>query len=283
MTAYEQPSAYCGRLLLNIQKWISGSEPQKERTMFEQLSAMIPRRRSVRSYLPEPVDEAMLAEVRAFMEALTPLIPGERPVARIIPTVQASFLQKWKNPQFLAFYCVEGEDALINVGFMYQQLDLYLQSLGLGTCWVGLGWPDDKLVPPPEGMKLAVMMAFGYPDGVALRNAADFKRNAAENIADVPDERLEPARLAPSATNSQPWHFVHDGEVLHVYREELGLIKKRTHGRMNLIDMGIMLAHLHVTNPQTFRFFRTEGVPAPQGRLYVGSVQFTPVKTGAEL
>lgn len=240
--------------------------------MLEQLRAMIPQRRSVRSYLPDPVGEDTLAGIRALIAGLTPLLPGEPPVARIIPTEQASFVQKWRNPQFLAFYAVEGEDALINVGFMYQQLDLYLQSLGLGTCWVGLGWPDDKLVPPPEGMKLAVMMAFGYPDGVALRNAADFKRNAAENIADVPDERLEPARLAPSATNSQPWHFVHDGEVLHVYREELGLIKKRTHGRMNLIDMGIALAHLYVSSPETFRFFRAGRPPEKAGFLYVGSV-----------
>lgn len=240
--------------------------------MLEQLRAMIPQRRSVRSYLPDPVGEDTLAEIRALIAGLTPLLPGEPPVAHIIPTEQASFVQKWRNPQFLAFYAVEGEDALINVGFMYQQLDLYLQSLGLGTCWVGLGWPDDKLVPPPEGMKLAVMMAFGYPDGVALRNAADFKRNAAENIADVPDERLEPARLAPSATNSQPWHFVHDGEVLHVYREELGLIKKRTHGRMNLIDMGIALAHLYVSSPETFRFFRAGRPPEKTGFLYVGSV-----------
>lgn len=241
--------------------------------MFEQLSAMIPKRRSVRSYLPDPVSEEMLADIHAFMEKLTPLIPGAETAARIIPTAQASFLQKWRNPQFFAFYAAEGEDALINVGFMYQQLDLYLQSLGLGTCWVGLGWPDEKLHTPPEGMKLAVMMAFGHPDGVPLRTGADFKRNAPEAIADTPDERLTPARLAPSATNSQPWHFVHDGDVLHVYREELGLIKKRTLGRMNLIDMGITLAHLYVTNPENFHFFRTENAPMQQGRLYVGSVR----------
>ena len=240
--------------------------------MFEQLSAMIPRRRSVRSYRPEPVSEVQLAQIRQFMAKLTPLIPGAETAARIIPTAQASFLQKWQNPQYLVFYAAEGEDALINVGFMYQQLDLYLQSQGLGACWVGLGWPDEKLHTPPEGMKLAVMMAFGHPADVPLRTEADFKRNTPKEIADTPDDRLTPARLAPSATNSQPWYFVHDGDVLHVYREELSLLKKRTHGRMNLIDMGIMLAHLYVTNPESFRFFRAEAAPAVRGRVYVGSV-----------
>lgn len=240
----------------------------------EQLCAMISKRRSVRSYRPDPVDEAVLADIWAFIEGLTPLVPDARTAVRIIPAAQASFLQKWQNPQFFAFYAEDNEDALMNVGFMYQQLDLYLQSRGLGTCWVGLGWPDEKLAPPPEGMKLAVMMAFGHPDGVPLRtDAAVFKRNQLAEIADLPDERLEPARLAPSATNSQPWYFVHDGDLLHVYREKLTLLKKRTHGRMNLIDMGIMLAHLHVANPAAFAFFRAEEYPETEGRLYVGSVK----------
>lgn len=241
--------------------------------MMEQLKAMIPQRRSVRSYTAESVNEVTLAAIRAFMDGLTPLIPGAATRALIIRTEQASFFQKWRNPQYFAFYAAEGDDALINVGFMYQQLDLYLQSLGLGTCWVGLGHPDEKEVPTPEGMRLAVMMAFGHPDEVPLRTPADFKRRSPEEIADQPDERLEAARLAPSATNSQPWLFSHEGAVLHVFREELGLIKKRTHGRMNPIDMGIMLAHLYVENPETFRFFRAEAAPAKEGYIYVGSVE----------
>lgn len=236
------------------------------------LKEMIFKRRSVRSYLPKAVEEPLLAEIRAFMADLKPLIPGAETAARIIRTEQASFLQKWQNPQYLVFYAAEGDDALINVGFMYQQLDLFLQSRGLGSCWVGLGWPDEKQLPPPEGTKLAVMMAFGWPDNVPLRTEGDFKRKAAPEIADVPDVRLKPLQFAPSATNSQPWFVLHDGETLHLFRERLNLLKKRTLGRMNLIDMGIGLAHLSVANPDSFRFFRPETPPEKDGFLYVGSV-----------
>ena len=227
----------------------------------------------MRSYKAEAVDEAMLAEIRAFLNGLSPLFPEAAPEARIIPTAEAAFLQKWRNPQFFAFYAPQTEEGLMNVGFMYQQLDLYLQSRGLGTCWVGLGTPVDTIHKPPEGMKLAVMMAFGYPDDVPERSAeADFKRRKPAEIADRADEALEPARLAPSATNSQPWAFLHEDGTLHVYREKLSLIKARTHGRMNLIDMGIMLAHLYVANPESFRFFRAEEPPQQEGLLYIGSV-----------
>lgn len=241
--------------------------------MLEKLRDMIPKRRSVRSYLSAPVEEAMLADIRTFMEGLKPLIPGAEPEARIIPTAEAAFLQKWRNPQFFAFYAPATEEGLLNVGFMYQQLDLYLQSRGLGSCWVGLGTPVDTIHRPPEGMKLAVMMAFGHPDNVQERKAAgDFKRRRMADIADAPDDRLEAARLAPSATNSQPWVFLHEGDTIHVYREKLALIKARTHGRMNLIDTGIMLAHLYVSSPETFRYERREVHPEKTAYLYMGSV-----------
>ena len=235
------------------------------------IADMIPRRRSVRAYKADPIDAATLADLRAYMDNLVPLIPGARVEGRIIPTDHGNFLQKWKTPHFIAIFSDGSDDALLNVGFMYQQLDLYAQSLGLGTCWVGLGSLTEK-EPVPEGLKLAVMMAIGLPDDVPERTPADFKRKPMTDISDRPDDCLEALRLAPSATNSQPWYVVHDGGTLHLYREELGLIKQRTHGRMNKIDMGIGLCHLYVTHPTTFRFRKEENPPRADGQIYIGSV-----------
>ena len=235
------------------------------------IADMIPRRRSVRAYRAEAIPDTTLADLRAYMDGLVPLIPGAKVEGRIIPTDHGNFLQKWKTPHFIAIFSDGSDDALLNVGFMYQQLDLYAQSRGLGTCWVGLGSLTDAEVVP-EGMKLAVMMAIGLPDGVPERAPADFKRKAMTEISDHPDARLEVLRLAPSATNSQPWFVAHDGDTLHIYREALGRIKQRTHGRMNKIDMGIGLCHLYVTNPTTFRFRKEENPPTLDGQIYVGSV-----------
>ena len=235
------------------------------------LATMIPRRRSVRAYRAERIDNAILADLLRYMGALVPLIPGAKVEGRIIPTDHGSFLQKWKTPHFIAVFSDGSDDGLLNVGFMYQQLDLYAQSLGLGTCWVGLGSLTDK-ESVPVGMKLAVMMAIGLPDDVPERTAADFKRKPMAEISDRPDDRLEALRLAPSATNSQPWFVTHEGETLHIWREELGIIKQRTHGRMNKIDMGIGLCHLYAEHPTTFRFWREENPPTLDGQIYVGSV-----------
>ena len=235
------------------------------------IADMIPRRRSVRAYKAEAIDAATLADLRACMDGLVPLIPGAKVVGRIIPTDHGNYWQKWKTPHFIAIFSDGSDDGLLNVGFMYQQLDLYAQSKGLGTCWVGLGSLTDA-EPVPEGMKLAVMMAIGIPDGVAERTPADFKRKDMGEITDQPDSRLEALRLAPSATNSQPWYVTHEGDTLHIWREELGLIKQRTLGRMNKIDTGIGLCHLYVEHQETFRFWREENPPALAGRIYMGSV-----------
>ena len=235
------------------------------------IADMITRRRSVRAYRADALEAAALADLRGYMDNLVPLIPGAKVEGRIIPTAHGNFLQKWKTPHFIAIFSDGSDDALLNVSFMYQQLDLYAQSIGLGTCWVGLGSLTEA-EPVPAGMKLAVMMAIGMPDPARERPVIDTRRKPLEDIADRPDERLEPLRLAPSATNSQPWYVTHQGETLHLYREELGIIRQRTHGRMNKIDMGIGLCHLYVTNPDTFRFRKEENPPHVDGRIYVGSV-----------
>lgn len=235
---------------------------------------MIPHRRSVRSYLGQRLPEETLAELRRCMDGLVPLYPHAPVEGRIIDTDQGAFLQKWKTPHFIAVFSDGSEEGLVNVGFMYQQLDLYAQSQGLGTCWVGLGSLKEPERMTPPGMKLAVMMAVGLPDHAPERSGAEaFNRRAPEDLSDQPDPRLEPLRLAPSATNSQPWFVTHQGNTLHVFREALGRIKQRTHGRMNLIDTGIGLAHLYVANPESFRFVRADEVPILDGYVYMGSVQ----------
>jgi nitroreductase len=155
------------------------------------------------------------------------------------------------------------------VGFLFQQMDLYLQSIGLGSCWVGLGKPRHQ--NEEDGAEFVVLLAFGTPQGTTLRiGSADFKRKTLAQIADRPDPALEPARLAPSSTNSQPWFFAHEEDAVHAYMATDGLRRHTMIGTMNRIDMGIALAHMYVANEDRFRFFCVEA-PRKEGYQYVGS------------
>ena len=225
------------------------------------LHEMIYHRKSCRSFTGIPVEDATIVAIKAF--SMKPLYSDIKVHWDIVARNQVKCICPWTTPQVIAIYSEEKEGYLENVGFLFQQLDLYLQSLGLGVCWLGMGRMNPKTTREIPGMKFVIMLAFGYPKGNQLRHdRKEFRRKAAEQIADVADLQLEPARLAPSAVNSQPWYFTHDGDTIHVYCTCKG----------SKLDTGIALAHLYVANPENFRFWQERNVPDLPGFGYVGSV-----------
>lgn len=236
-------------------------------TNIDALREMIFKRRSCRSYTGLPVDTETVKKIRSF--SMTPLYPDIRVHMEIVRRDQVKCICPWTTPQLIAIYSEEKEGYLENIGFMFQQMDLYLQSLGLGACWLGMGRMHAKTAPQVDGMKFAILLAFGNPKGDLYRKETiEFKRKRMEQIADRADPALEPARLAPSSVNSQPWYFVHEGDTLHVY-----CVKKGLTGYMNRMDIGIALAHLYVSHAESFCFFQSESASSIPGYGYIGSVR----------
>ena len=224
------------------------------------LEEMIYRRKSCRSFTGEKVGEELLAKIKVF--PMKPLYPEIKVRWDIVPRNHVKCICPWTTPQLITIYSEETEGYLENVGFMFQQMDLYLQSIGLGVCWLGMGKMSAKAAPATDGMRFVIMMAFGVPKGDPLRHEAKaFKRKRLEQIADRSDPRLETARLAPSSVNSQPWYFKCTEDTIHVYCNRAG----------SRLDAGIALAHLYVANASTFRFSKGE-VPQLDGYYYIGSV-----------
>ena len=82
---------------------------------------------------------------------------------------------------------------------------------------------------------------------------------------------LATSSFAPSSINTQPWKFVHEKDLIHLYYEKHSIISKLPLEYFNHIDLGIALAHLYVSNKDTFNFNRIE--PYTVNRKYIGSVQ----------
>ena len=224
------------------------------------LHEMIYKRKSCRSFTGKPVDGAMIETILSC--ELKPLYPQIKVHMDIVGRDKVKCICPWTTPQVITIYSEEAEGYLENIGFLFQQMDLYLQTLGLGVCWLGMGRMNPKTTTEVEGMKFVIMLAFGHPRGDQLRhNLKDFKRKRMEKITDKADPRLEPARLAPSAVNSQPWYFTHEGDNIHVHCSRKG----------SPLDTGIALAHLYTANEATFRFFKAENPHAVPGYDYIGS------------
>ena len=225
------------------------------------LSEMIYHRKSCRSFTGQPVDAEMIEKILSV--ELKPLYPEIKVRMDIVSRDKVKCICPWTTPQLITIYSEETDGCLENIGFLFQQMDLYLQTLGLGACWLGMGRMNPKTTTAVEGMKFVIMLAFGYPKGDQLRHhLKGFKRKPMEQISDKTDPRLEPARLAPSAVNSQPWFFTHEGDIIHVWCSKKG----------SPLDTGIALAHLYVANEGSFRFFRADPVTCLPGYTYIGSV-----------
>ena len=222
---------------------------------------MILMRKSCRSFTGALVDAETIETILAF--PMKPLYPEIKVHWDIVPRNQVKCICPWTTPQLITIYSEEADGYLENIGFLFQQMDLFLQTLGLGVCWLGMGRMNPKTTAAVEGMKFVIMLAFGHPKGDQLRHdLKGFKRKPMEQIADKADSRLEPARLAPSAVNSQPWFFAHEGDAIHVWCSKKG----------SRLGAGIALAHLYVSNEDAFHFFKADHVSDLPGYIYIGSV-----------
>ena len=214
---------------------------------------MITKRRSVRQYTDTPIATTIKQSILDHLESLRPLFSEFSFYAEFVnrEAAKSSIPMPWMPPDLLAVYAEDSIPSRMNIGYLLGILDLSLQGAGLGTCWLGLGKPKEG--GKRQGLPFMAMVAIGYPDDVPKRaGAQDFDRKPLAEIADRADAKLEPARLAPSAMNSQPWYFTHTAEGYNLY---CALKKSATLRGLAHIDIGIALGHLAVAYPKTFTCF----------------------------
>lgn len=185
-------------------------------------------RRSVRQYDPAPLDSETLNNIQSFLDE-TKQIDGQKARFKIVSNKEASI----NHPHAILAYCDESTAAYINVGYVLEKADLYLQSIGLGSLWLGMAKPKD------DKQNFCIMLAFGRTS-VPIRNSVEeFNRLPLSEVSDSDSVVAKTARLAPSAVNSQPWklHF-EDGSVTIRYSGR-GMMKLILKNRLNKIDLGI--------------------------------------------
>ena len=241
--------------------------------MPDQLYDAIFKRRSVRRYEPRDLDEPSLADVRSFMAKLEPMLPGMRTELRILGKEAVRGMFKVDAPHFLAIFSEPKEGHLANAGFMLQQMDLFLSSMGIGSCWQG----GPKLAGEQRGssdLEFVIMLAFGRAaEEVHRTDLSQFQRKPLASMTSIEgrDDLLEAARLAPSGMNNQPWFFAGGDGVVRAFGR-----KSLVADRMNRVSVGISLCHLWLAGVRSGaspEVFREDGGEAPRGYSYVASMR----------
>ena len=206
------------------------------------------KRKSVRKYDLTPLDERTLAEIIAHISALKPIYDNIKIEMKIVSQKDVKGLLSAKAPHYIAVFSEAKDGYLANVGFILQQMDLFLSSNGVGSGWQGIPKPTKEILSSSK-LEFVILLAFGKPKELLHRESvSEFKRKSLGKITNIKgaDELLEPARLAPSAMNKQPWFFTGDASTIHVYRAKSSFITAFMFEKMSKISMGIAICHLWI-------------------------------------
>lgn len=170
---------------------------------------------------------------------------------------------------FLAGCVKKGGHDLEGFGFEFERTILFATSLGLGTCWVGGLFTrsafSDALKPQDEYLPAISPVGYAAPKrsvieravaaGARGRTRKDFSELFFDGQWGKPLGAqatlmtcLEMVRLAPSASNKQPWRAVRTGRGVHFYMKPDKAYAGNTLLGYSIqrIDMGIAASHFYL-------------------------------------
>lgn len=238
------------------------------------------KRKSIRNYDLTPLDQNTLEEISNHLNGLKPLYDDIKVEFKIISSDDVKRRIMKKSPHYIAVFSEVKEGYLTNVGFMLQQMDLFLSANGVGSCWQGIPKPK-KEVLESSNLEFIILMAFGRSTGSLNRSSvSEFRRKPLHEISDVKgaDKLMEAVHLAPSAGNSQPWFFTGDENIIHAYSIKPGFIRGLLAKKYIPLDVGIALYHLklaavHFDKKTEIVIDKTAPDNSSKGYTYVASLR----------
>ncbi|HEX3047297.1 MAG TPA: nitroreductase family protein [Bacillota bacterium] len=241
----------------------------------EPVADLIYRRRSVRTYSRIPLPEDIQEKLLLYFQQLKGPFPVEVRFQLLHkPEVLAQSQLKLGTygiiqgvSSFVAAAIPKKEYNLEQLGYLFENLILYLTSLGLGTCWLAGTFTKSEFsqamkIGPDE--LLPIVTPIGYPGWVRspidllLKPIPQLKSRKAWNRLFFQDKfgaaldpsaagpyalPLEMVRLAPSAANHQPWRIVRVNRLFHFYLQHHPRYSRAYPYDVQKIDLGIAMFH----------------------------------------
>ena len=217
--------------------------------MDELLHQMIFKRKSFHMFrdIGKISDDDLTAIEEAF-QAFRPLVEGIEVGMKIVPA-EATTCKRGQEYCIL-LYSQRKEHYLQNIGYIGEQLDLYLASRNIGGLWFGIGKTEEKAY---NGLDFVIMIAIAKMPEEKFRK--DMFKSKRKHLGEIWEGEAYPevakiARFAPSACNTQPWIVESSREKLAVYRYKKpgkrGIMPVDMVSHYNRIDMGIFLLFLEL-------------------------------------
>lgn len=269
---------------------------------------------SCRTYLPVSLPPENFSALQAFLSQLTEAVFPGRWRFEFIDSIPGEASQPIGTygtirgaRTYLAGVVERAPHDLENFGFLMETAILYATGLGFGTCWLGgafhNGQLKKKLRVNPGEVVPAITPIGTAAEGRSLPDRA-LRWSAKSNLRkpwdelfftpdfsrplDVPPDSphrtlLEMVRIAPSASNRQPWRITAD-----LGQNQFRLYLRRTPGYgwlsrglmrtldLQRVDIGIALCHFTLTARELGvpgKWSREPGGPGrlPEGMEYIAT------------
>lgn len=206
----------------------------------------IKERHSVRNYKPKKIEEEKVELMRSRIEELNResglhlqfLENAEKTYNKLLN--RTSGLNS--APSVIACVGKESDpDLEEKAGYYGEKLVLYVQTLGLNTCWAGIFSRKKIPVEVAPGEKLVISIAIGYGEN----QGQNHKSKPIDQISQPAGERpewfekgIELALLAPTAMNQQSFviKLCEDGSV--EFTDKGGFFSR--------VDLGIVKCHFEI-------------------------------------
>ena len=196
----------------------------------------------------QKISEEELKDIENKFSDLKPLINDIKVKIKI---VKDSTTCRRGQEYCILFYSEKKENYLQNIGYLGEQLDLYLVSKNIGTLWFGIGKDKEKEL---DGLEFVIMIAIAKVDS-ADKFRKDMFKSKRKELSEIweGNSYLDIAnivRFTPSACNTQPWRVESSESELKVKKKKKngkrGIMPKNMVIYYNQIDIGIFLCFLEL-------------------------------------
>ena len=275
---------------------------------------LIQKRISIRSFQPQDLSPEIIQGITDFAANIPPVFDTQLRVEVLhIPSIEKDRDLKLGTYGiirgtnfFIAAVHPHGTYHLLNAGYVLEQTILYATSLDLGTCWLAGTFNRDDFSQAMRLTKqetLPAIIAVGYPQGQSFNLMDTIFRTMARSRTRKPWEQLffdqnfkqalsperagayasvfEMVRLAPSASNKQPWRLLKLGSDVHFFIQRAPTQNKNIpFYNLPYVDLGIAMAHFELSAVEeglsgTWQISPPEAVDLLPGMTYVATWQGT--------
>ena len=182
-----------------------------------------------------------ITKINEFIKTVKPLYGDIKTIIKVVPEKETTCHRG--ADYCILFYSEHKEGYLRNIGYIGEQIDLYLTSINIGALWFGIGKPKENI----DGLEYVIMIAIKRMPETSFRK--DMFKSKRKPISEIwSGEEMDIAnivRFTPSACNTQPWFIENKDNELTIYRYKKpgkrGIMPVDKVMYYNRIDIGIFL------------------------------------------